>query len=51
MERLGVRSVRALINKTELDLMSAKNFGMTSLSKIKRKLADIGMTLRTPGNQ
>ncbi|MEM7231335.1 MAG: DNA-directed RNA polymerase subunit alpha C-terminal domain-containing protein, partial [Planctomycetota bacterium] len=47
MERLEVRSVRDLINKTEVELMSAKNFGMTSLNEIKRKLAELGMSLRS----
>jgi len=46
MERLDVRTVRDLINKTEVELMSAKNFGMTSLNEIKRKLAEVGMSLR-----
>ncbi len=47
MERLGVRSVRDLINKTEVDLMSAKNFGMTSLNEIKLKLGELGLSLRS----
>ena len=47
MERLGVRSVRDLINKTEVELMSAKNFGMTSLNEIKQKLNELGMELRS----
>lgn len=47
MERLGVRTVRDLINKTEVELMSAKNFGMTSLNEIKRKLSDVGLSLRS----
>ena len=46
MERLGVRTVRELINKTEVELMAAKNFGMTSLNEIKRKLAEMGLALR-----
>ena len=46
MERLGVRTVRELINKTEVELMSAKNFGMTSLNEIKKKLAEMGLSLR-----
>jgi DNA-directed RNA polymerase subunit alpha len=46
MERLGVTSVRELINKTEVELMSAKNFGMTSLNEIKRKLSEMGLGLR-----
>jgi DNA-directed RNA polymerase subunit alpha len=47
MERLEVQSVRELINKTEVELMSAKNFGMTSLNEIKRKLAELGLTLKS----
>ena len=47
MERLDVRTIRDLINKTEVELMSAKNFGMTSLNEIKRKLADLGLSLRS----
>ena len=47
MERLEVRTVRELINKTEVELMSAKNFGMTSLNEIKRTLADMGLGLRS----
>ncbi len=47
MERLEVKSLRDLINKTEVELMSAKNFGMTSLNEIKRKLADLGLSLKS----
>ena len=47
MERLEVRTIRDLINKTEVELMAAKNFGMTSLNEIKRKLAEIGLGLRS----
>jgi DNA-directed RNA polymerase subunit alpha len=47
MERLEVRTVRDLINKTEVELMSAKNFGMTSLNEIKLKLAELGLTLKS----
>ncbi|MGH7378298.1 MAG: DNA-directed RNA polymerase subunit alpha C-terminal domain-containing protein, partial [Candidatus Methylomirabilales bacterium] len=47
MERLEVKSLRDLINKTEVELMSAKNFGMTSLNEIKRKLGELGLSLRS----
>jgi DNA-directed RNA polymerase subunit alpha len=47
MERLEVHTVRDLINKTEVELMSAKNFGMTSLNEIKKKLAEMGLSLRS----
>ncbi len=46
MERLNVRMVRDLINKTEVELMSAKNFGMTSLTEIKQQLNERGLSLR-----
>ena len=47
MERLNVRTLRELINKTEVELMSAKNFGMTSLNEIKVKLKEMGLALRS----
>ncbi len=47
MERLEVKTIRDLINKTEVELMSAKNFGMTSLNEIKRKLSELGLSLRS----
>jgi DNA-directed RNA polymerase subunit alpha len=46
MDRLEVRTIRDLINKTEVELMSAKNFGMTSLNEIKKKLGEMGLGLR-----
>ena len=46
MERLGVKLMRDLINRTEVQLMSAKNFGMTSLNEIKRKLGELNLRLR-----
>ncbi len=47
MERLEVKTLRDLINKTEVELMSAKNFGMTSLNEIKRKLSELGLALKS----
>ena len=47
MERLEVKTLRDLINKTEVELMSAKNFGMTSLNEIKRKLGELSLTLKS----
>jgi len=46
MARLNGRTLRELINKTEVELMSAKNFGMTSLNEIKVKLKEMGLALR-----
>ena len=47
MERLKIRTIRDLIHKSEVELMSAKNFGMTSLNEVKEKLAELNLTLRT----
>lgn len=47
MDRLNVHTVRELINKTEVELMSAKNFGMTSLNEIKIGLKEFGLSLRS----
>ena len=47
MMKLNVDTVRDLINKTEIELLSLKNFGMTSLNEIKRRLAEEGLSLRS----
>ncbi len=47
MMKLNVDTVRDLIHKTEIDLLSLKNFGMTSLNEIKRRLAEEGLSLRS----
>lgn len=46
MERLGIDTVGELIQRTEEDLMSTPNFGRTSVSEIKTKLAEMGLGLR-----
>ena len=47
MERLKIRSIRDLIHKTEVELMAAKNFGMTSLNEVKEKLEELNLKLRS----
>jgi len=44
--RLGISTIGELANRTEAELLAIKNFGMTSLSEIKRRLAEIGISLR-----
>jgi DNA-directed RNA polymerase subunit alpha len=34
---------------TEADLLKVRNFGKTSLREIRRKLADMGLSLGTKG--
>ncbi len=46
MERLNIRTIGDLVQRSEQDLLSVKNFGQTSLSEIKQKLADLGLSLR-----
>lgn len=48
LQRLGVTTIGELASCTEAQLMSAKNFGLTSLTEIKRQLAQHGLTLRGP---
>jgi len=46
LDRLGVKTVLELINKTEAELLGCKNFGVTSLNEIKERLEALGLGLR-----
>ncbi len=46
MEKLNVRTLGDLVQKTENDLLSCKNFGQTSVDQIKEKLEKVGLKLR-----
>ncbi|MGE0712019.1 MAG: DNA-directed RNA polymerase subunit alpha C-terminal domain-containing protein [Planctomycetota bacterium] len=46
MERLGLRTIGQLTSRTEAELLSAKNFGATSLTEIKEKLEERGLRLK-----
>ena len=46
MEKLNVRTLGDLAQKTEADLLGCKNFGQTSVNQIKEKLAKFGLKLR-----
>lgn len=46
LDRLGVKTILELINKTEAELLGCKNFGVTSLNEIKERLTDLGLSLR-----
>ena len=46
MNRLGINTLGDLINRTADELLESKNFGMTSLSEVREKLAAYGLTLR-----
>lgn len=46
LQRLGIAAIGELTIKSEAELMTIKNFGMTSLSEIKRQLNKMGLSLR-----
>lgn len=46
LQRLGVNTIGELTQKSEPELLSAKNFGQTSLTEIKRRLTEMGLSLR-----
>ena len=45
MDRLGIESLDDLVKRTELELISQKNFGMTSLNELKTKLKERSLSL------
>jgi DNA-directed RNA polymerase subunit alpha len=46
MNRLGINTLGDLVQRTADELLESKNFGMTSLSEVREKLAQNGLTLR-----
>lgn len=46
MSRLGIVSVAELVTRTADELLSAKNFGVTSLNEIRAKLGELNLKLR-----
>lgn len=47
LQSLGITTLGDLANRTEAELMSARNFGQTSLDEIKKCLSEYGLGLRT----
>lgn len=45
LESAKISIVRELVKKTDSDLLKVRSFGKTSLREIKRKLADMGLSL------
>jgi len=45
LEAENITTVGELIEKTEADLLKMRNFGKTSLSEVKSKLADLGLSI------
>jgi len=48
LESAKIQTVGELVRMTEGDLLKIRSFGKTSLREIKRKLADIGLSLGMP---
>ena len=47
LEKLNVRILRDLVEKTDAELLGCKNFGATSLNEIKAAIESLGLSLRT----
>ena len=45
LESARIATVRDLVRKTDADLLKVRSFGKTSLREVKRKLADLGLSL------
>src|SRR5262245_27486491 len=45
LESAKIADVRDLVKKTDADLLKVRSFGKTSLREVKRKLADLGLSL------
>ena len=45
LESVKIETVRELVEMNEAELLKIRSFGKTSLREIKRKLADIGLSL------
>ncbi len=45
LESAKIANVRDLVKKTDSDLLKVRSFGKTSLREVKRKLADMGLSL------
>ncbi|HEX3358820.1 MAG TPA: DNA-directed RNA polymerase subunit alpha [Tepidisphaeraceae bacterium] len=45
LESAKIASVRDLVKKTDQDLLKVRSFGKTSLREVKRRLADMGLSL------
>jgi len=45
LESAKITTVRDLVQKTDADLLKVRSFGKTSLREVKRRLADMGLSL------
>ncbi len=47
LDAIGVKVLGELIQKSDHELLSQRNFGQTSLAEVKEQLAKYGLTLRS----
>ena len=46
LKRAGINTVEELTNRTPEDMMKVRNLGRKSLDEVKKKLSDMGLSLR-----
>ena len=46
MSRLGITTVGELTSRTADELLSSRNFGVTSLNEVRAKLSELSLSLR-----
>jgi DNA-directed RNA polymerase subunit alpha len=46
LQKLNIRTIGEITNKTDAELLGCKNFGVTSLNEVKTALTDLGLSLR-----
>ena len=46
MNRLGINTLGDLVQHSADELLESKNFGQTSLTEVREKLGQFGLTLR-----
>ncbi len=49
METMGIATIGELVSKTEAELAGARNFGRVSLTEIKKKLTEMGLSFKEGG--
>jgi DNA-directed RNA polymerase subunit alpha len=45
MDRLGIRTLEQLVQKSETELLGERNFGQTSLDEVNKQLKPMGLIL------
>jgi DNA-directed RNA polymerase subunit alpha len=45
LKRAGINTVAELVQKSEEDMMKVRNLGRKSLDEVKKKLAELGLSL------